>query len=58
MSTVARTEGAQLVISGAKTWISNARRSDLIALLCKTDPAAQPKHRGDVDRVGRAWAGG
>ncbi|NIH98228.1 butyryl-CoA dehydrogenase [Mycolicibacterium fluoranthenivorans] len=46
MSTVARTEGAQLVISGAKTWISNARRSDLIALLCKTDPAAQPKHRG------------
>jgi len=46
MSTVARTEGAQLVISGAKTWISNARRSDLIALLCKTDPSAQPKHRG------------
>ncbi|NIH97633.1 butyryl-CoA dehydrogenase [Mycolicibacterium fluoranthenivorans] len=46
MSTVARTEGTELVISGAKTWISNARRSDLIALLCKTDPSAQPKHRG------------
>ncbi len=30
------------MISGAKTWISNARRSDLIALLCKTDPTAQP----------------
>jgi alkylation response protein AidB-like acyl-CoA dehydrogenase len=27
-------------------WISNARRSQLIALLCKTDPSAQPRHRG------------
>lgn len=46
MTTVAKTDGADLVISGAKTWISNARRSDLIALLCKTDPSAEPKHRG------------
>lgn len=36
----------ELVISGAKTWISNARRSGLIALLCKTDPKATPKHTG------------
>ena len=34
------------MINGAKTWISNARRSGLIALLCKTDPDAEPKHRG------------
>ena len=46
MTTVAKTDGEDLVISGAKTWISNARRSDLIALLCKTDPTAQPKHTG------------
>ncbi len=46
MTTVARTDGDELVITGAKTWISNARRSGLIALLCKTDPAATPKHRG------------
>ena len=46
MTTVAKTDGADLVISGAKTWISNARRSDLIALLCKTDPSAEPKHQG------------
>ena len=46
MTTVARADGAELVINGAKTWISNARRSGLIALLCKTDPAAEPKHRG------------
>ncbi|CAN5199791.1 acyl-CoA dehydrogenase family protein [soil metagenome] len=46
MTTVASPDGDDLVISGAKTWISNARRSGLIALLCKTDPAATPKHRG------------
>jgi alkylation response protein AidB-like acyl-CoA dehydrogenase len=34
------------VINGAKTWITNARRSGLTALLCKTDPTAQPAHRG------------
>jgi alkylation response protein AidB-like acyl-CoA dehydrogenase len=33
-------------ITGSKTWISNAQRSGLIALLCKTDPAAEPRHRG------------
>lgn len=46
MTTVARADGTDLVITGAKTWISNARRSGLIALLCKTDPAAVPKHKG------------
>ena len=46
ITTVAATVGPELVINGAKTWISNARRSGLIALLCKTDPAATPKHRG------------
>src|SRR5271156_2862721 len=35
-----------LVVNGSKTWISNARRSGLIALLCKTDPSAQPRHKG------------
>ncbi|MGI9125623.1 MAG: acyl-CoA dehydrogenase family protein [Mycobacterium sp.] len=46
MSTNARPDGGDLVISGSKTWISNARRSGLIALLCKTDPAATPRHTG------------
>jgi alkylation response protein AidB-like acyl-CoA dehydrogenase len=46
ITTTARADGDDLVITGAKTWISNARRSGLIALLCKTDPAASPKHRG------------
>jgi alkylation response protein AidB-like acyl-CoA dehydrogenase len=46
MTTVARRDGDSYVVDGAKTWISNARRSQLIALLCKTDPDAEPKHRG------------
>jgi alkylation response protein AidB-like acyl-CoA dehydrogenase len=46
MKTVALADGDQLVVNGSKTWISNARRSGLIALLCKTDPAAKPAHKG------------
>jgi butyryl-CoA dehydrogenase len=46
ITTVAATDGSDLVINGSKTWISNARMSGLIALLCKTDPSATPKHKG------------
>jgi alkylation response protein AidB-like acyl-CoA dehydrogenase len=46
MTTVARKDGDEYVVSGSKTWISNARRSGLIALLCKTDPDARPRHQG------------
>jgi alkylation response protein AidB-like acyl-CoA dehydrogenase len=46
MGTVALSEGDDLVVTGSKTWISNARRSGLIALLCKTNPAAEPAHTG------------
>ena len=46
ITTTALPDGDTLVVSGAKTWISNARRSGLIALLAKTDPAARPRHRG------------
>jgi alkylation response protein AidB-like acyl-CoA dehydrogenase len=46
LRTTARREGDEYVINGSKTWITNARRSGLVALLCKTDPAAQPAHHG------------
>jgi len=46
MTTVARRDGDTYRINGVKTWITNSRRSGLIALLCKTDPAAQPPHSG------------
>ena len=43
---VSSSEGDEYVVNGAKTWITNSRRSQLIALMCKTDPAAEPKHKG------------
>src|SRR5918997_1417026 len=46
LRTVARRDGDGYVVNGTKTWITNARRSDLIALLCKTDPRAEPAHAG------------
>ncbi|BBY85419.1 isovaleryl-CoA dehydrogenase [Mycolicibacterium murale] len=46
MRTVARRDGDDYVINGSKTWITNARRAGLVALMCKTDPAAQPAHKG------------
>jgi alkylation response protein AidB-like acyl-CoA dehydrogenase len=46
MTTLARPDGDGFVINGTKTWITNARRSQLIALLCKTDPVAKPRHKG------------
>ncbi|MER6960205.1 acyl-CoA dehydrogenase family protein [Streptomyces sp. NPDC000618] len=46
MRTVARRTTDGYAVDGAKTWITNSRRSGLIALLCKTDPDANPAHRG------------
>lgn len=46
MHTTARRSGDHYVVNGSKTWISNARRSGLIALMVKTDPQAVPPHRG------------
>ncbi|HYS41748.1 MAG TPA: acyl-CoA dehydrogenase family protein [Pseudonocardiaceae bacterium] len=46
ITTTARRDGDGYVVNGAKTWITNARRSQLVALLCKTDPNAEPRHRG------------
>jgi isovaleryl-CoA dehydrogenase len=46
MRTTAVRDGESYVVNGSKTWISNARRSQLTALLCRTDPGADPAHRG------------
>ncbi|MFI0770765.1 acyl-CoA dehydrogenase family protein [Streptomyces sp. NPDC021218] len=46
MRTVARKDTDGYVVDGSKTWITNSRRSRLIALLCKTDPDATPAHQG------------
>jgi alkylation response protein AidB-like acyl-CoA dehydrogenase len=45
--TVARKKGNDTyVVNGTKTWISNAIQGHVVALLVKTDPAAQPRHKG------------
>ena len=46
ITTTAKADGNGLVINGSKTWISNVRRSGLVAVLVKTDPAAEPRHTG------------
>ncbi len=46
MRTVAIRDGDDYVVNGSKTWISNARHADLIAVLCKTNPRAEPRHHG------------
>ena len=45
--TTARREGNDAyVINGAKTWITNSIHGSCVALLVKTDPAAEPRHKG------------
>ncbi|HZX24376.1 MAG TPA: acyl-CoA dehydrogenase family protein [Woeseiaceae bacterium] len=44
--TTATREGDEYVVDGTKTWISNGLHGDCVALLVKTDPDAEPRHRG------------
>ena len=45
--TTARREGNEgYLVNGTKTWISNGIHGQIFALLVKTDPAAEPRHRG------------
>jgi alkylation response protein AidB-like acyl-CoA dehydrogenase len=44
--TAAKAEGNDYVVNGAKTWISNGIHGTAFALLVKTDPAAEPRHKG------------
>ncbi|MBL8327873.1 MAG: acyl-CoA dehydrogenase family protein [Rubrivivax sp.] len=44
--TVATREGEDYRINGAKTWITNSGQGHGILLLVKTDPRAQPRHKG------------
>ncbi|HEV2957204.1 MAG TPA: acyl-CoA dehydrogenase family protein [Xanthobacteraceae bacterium] len=44
--TVARRDGADYVVNGRKTWITNSLYGNCLALLVKTDPNAAPRHKG------------
>jgi alkylation response protein AidB-like acyl-CoA dehydrogenase len=42
----ARREGDGYVLNGTKTWISNGIQGSCFAVLAKTDPDAEPRHKG------------
>ncbi len=44
--TRAQRDGDHYVVNGTKTWISNGIHGSCFALLVKTDPDAQPRHKG------------
>ena len=44
--TVAKRDGDGYVINGTKTWISNSIEGNCVALLVKTNPKAEPRHKG------------
>lgn len=46
ITTTATLKGNQYLISGSKMWVTNGRRANILLLLAKTDPKAQPAHRG------------
>lgn len=44
--TVAVRDGDEYVVNGSKMWITNSLYGNCLALLVKTDPQAQPRHKG------------
>lgn len=44
--TKARRDGDFYVLDGTKTWITNGIQGHVLAVLAKTDPQADPRHRG------------
>ena len=46
MQTTAERDGEEYVVNGNKLFITNGRNGDVFLLLAKTDPTADPQHRG------------
>jgi len=44
--THARRDGDYYFVNGTKTWITNSAEGRILAVLVKTDPRAQPPHKG------------
>jgi alkylation response protein AidB-like acyl-CoA dehydrogenase len=44
--TLARRDGEDYVLNGTKTWISNGIYGNCFAVLTKTNPEAEPRHKG------------
>ena len=46
IETTAVRDGAEYVVNGNKSFITNGRHGNVFMLIAKTDPLANPKHRG------------
>lgn len=46
VKTTAVKDGNDYILNGEKTFITNGSTADLIVVVCKTDPTAQPAHKG------------
>jgi alkylation response protein AidB-like acyl-CoA dehydrogenase len=46
IKTVAKKDGDHYVINGQKMWVTNGLRAGLVFVLVKTDPQADPRHKG------------
>ena len=44
--TKATRDGDEYVLNGSKTWITNSLNGDVLLVLAKTDPDAEPRHKG------------
>jgi alkylation response protein AidB-like acyl-CoA dehydrogenase len=44
--TTAKRVGDEYIVNGNKTWITNSKHGNTLALLVKTDTTAEPRHRG------------
>jgi alkylation response protein AidB-like acyl-CoA dehydrogenase len=44
--TTAKRDGDHYIINGSKTWITNGVQGSCFAVLVKTDPDAEPRHKG------------
>jgi alkylation response protein AidB-like acyl-CoA dehydrogenase len=57
IKTAAKKDGDHYVIDGQKMWVTNGLRSSLVFVLVKTDPEADPRHRGMTCFIAEKEAG-
>jgi alkylation response protein AidB-like acyl-CoA dehydrogenase len=46
ITTRAVRSGGEFLISGEKLWVTNGLRAGMVLMIAKTDPEAEPRHRG------------
>lgn len=46
IKTTARRDGDDYIINGQKMWVTNGQRAGVYLVMTKTDPTANPRHRG------------